>query len=142
MPTTRAERLLLELPADMLGLVLYQLPLAHDIAAVAPTCHVLCDAAKLALKLRPFSGEVVTLAGHTRRVRSVAATPDGRVITGSYDNTVKVWRDGACECTIRATLTEVEGVAVLPGGGRRWKATFAPAFGPACGPGRLGGSSS
>lgn len=24
----------------------------------------------------------------------------------------------------------------------RWKATFAPAFGPACGPGRLGGSSS
>ena len=39
MPTTRAarraaaERRLLELPADVLGLVLYQLPLAHDIAA-------------------------------------------------------------------------------------------------------------
>ena len=48
----------------MLGLVLYQLPLAHDIAAVAPTCHALCDAAKLANKARPFSGEVVTLAGH------------------------------------------------------------------------------
>ena len=38
------------LPADALGLVLYQLPLAHDIAAVAPTCHALDDAAKLALK--------------------------------------------------------------------------------------------
>ena len=58
------QRYLLELPADVLGLVLYQLTLAHDIAAVAPTCHVLCDAAKLAMKLRPFSGEVVTLAGH------------------------------------------------------------------------------
>ena len=74
MPTTRATRAaaraaartLIELPTDALGLVLYQLTLAHDIAAVAPTCHALCDAAKLAMKLRPFSGEVVTLAGHTQ----------------------------------------------------------------------------
>ena len=56
MPTTRSrraaaralERRLIELPADVLGLVLYQLPLAHDIAVVAPTCHALCDAAKIA----------------------------------------------------------------------------------------------
>ena len=79
MPTTRsahaaaaraAARQLVELPTDVLGLVLYQLTLAHDIAAVAPTCHALCNAVKLAFKLRPFSGEVVTLqdivtnAGH------------------------------------------------------------------------------
>ena len=49
MPTTRAARRaaaarLIELPADALGLVLYQLPLAHDIAAVAPTCRALDDA--------------------------------------------------------------------------------------------------
>ena len=70
MPTTRAARAAAQraarcltevLPADALGLVLYQLPLAHDIAAVAPTCHVLCDAVKLTMKLRPFSGKVVTL---------------------------------------------------------------------------------
>ena len=48
------------LPADALGLVLYQLPLAHDIARTGLTCHALDDAAKLALKLRPFLGEVVT----------------------------------------------------------------------------------
>ena len=92
MPTTRAareladlsldERGLIKLPADVLGLVLYQLRLAHDIAAVAPTCHVLCDAAKLALKARPFSSEVLTLAGHGNTVFSVAAAPDGRVVTG------------------------------------------------------------
>ena len=122
MPTTRAARRaavarqLLELPTDALGLVLYQLPLAHDIAAVAPTCHTLCDAAKLAMKLRPFTGEVVTLAGHGSAVRGVATAPDGRVITGSYDNTVKVWRDGACERTIRAHSDWVMAVAVLPGG--------------------------
>ena len=86
MPTTRAARraarcLTEVLPADALGLVLYQLPLAHDIAAVAPTCHVLCDAAKLARKLRPFSGEVVTLAGHANWVWCVAVAPDGRIVT-------------------------------------------------------------
>ena len=111
MPTTRAARaaarraarcLTEVLPADALGLVLYQLPLAHDIAAVAPTCHALDDAAKLALKLRPFSGEVVTLAGHTGRVWCVAAASDGRVITGSDDYDIKVWRGGACERTIQA----------------------------------------
>ena len=108
MPTTRAARraaaarLLLELPTDVLGLVLYQLTLAHDIAAVAPTCHALCDAAKLAFKARPFSCEVVTLAGHSMTVSCVVAAPGGRIITGSFDKTVKEWRDGACERTIQA----------------------------------------
>ena len=109
-------------PCGVLGLVLYQLTLAHDIAAVAPTCHALCDAAKLALKLRPFSSEVVTLAGHTDRFLCVAAAPDGRVITGAADSPVKVWRDGACERTIRDAHDGHEAgcqpVAVLPGGAR------------------------
>ena len=127
MPTTRAARaaaraaarcLAEVLPADVLGLVLYQLRLAHDIAAVAPTCHALDDAAKLALKLRPFSGEVVTLAGHTDEVRCVASALDGRIITGSEDGTVKVWRDGVCARTIQAHTEWVTEVAVLPGGAR------------------------
>ena len=83
MPTTRAARAaaraaalqkLIELPADVLGLVLYQLPLAHDIARTGLTCHALNDAAKLALHgdgdvvaTRPFSREVVTL-GHMNKV--------------------------------------------------------------------------
>ena len=48
---------------------------------------------------------------------SLAAVPDGRVITGSVDDTVKVWRDGACERTIQAHRF-VKAVAVLPGGAR------------------------
>ena len=108
----------LELPADVLSLVLYQLPLVHDIAAVAPTCRLLCDAAKLALKLRPFSGEVVTLAGHTNIVCCLAVAPDGRVTTGSEDGTVKVWRDGACERTILAHPDNVRSMAMLPAGAR------------------------
>ena len=82
MPTTRAARsaarraarcLAEALPADALGLVLYQLQLAHDIAAVAPTCHALDNAAKITFKLRPFSSQVVTLTGHTSWVLGVAA---------------------------------------------------------------------
>ena len=124
MPTTRAARRaaaarqILELPADVLSLVLYQLTLAHDIAAVAPTCRVVCDAAKLAQKARPFSGEVVTLAGHDAMLRCVAAAPDGRIITSSNDGAVKIWRDGACVLTIPASEHMCVGVAMLPGGAR------------------------
>ena len=111
MPTTRsahaaaaraAARLLLELPTEVLGLVLYQLLLAHDIAAVAPTSRALCDAAKLALKLRPYSGEVVTLDEHGYNVRVVQSLADGRIITGSpNDQAVKVWSgSGVCVHTI------------------------------------------
>ena len=125
MPTTRAarraaaERVLLELPTDVLGLVLYQLPLAHDIAAVAPTCHTLDDAAKLALKLRPFSGAVVTLAyAHTREVMRVLPCRDGRIVTASRDGTMQVWRDGKCVCNIDAHTNDIDGAALLPCGTR------------------------
>ena len=73
-----AERQLLELPADVLSLVLYQLPLAHDISLAGLTCRQLCDAAKRALKLRPFSGEVVALGGHNSLVHGVSVAPDAR----------------------------------------------------------------
>ena len=54
-------KLLTDLPTDALGLVLCKLTLAHEIAAVAPTCHVVSDAVGNAFKVRPFSREVVTL---------------------------------------------------------------------------------
>ena len=113
-----AERLLIELPADVLGHILYYLPLAHNIALTGLTCHALCAAAKLAFKARPFSGEVVTLAGHAGAINGVAAAPDGRVITGSSDHIVMVWRDGVCEATFSQHQQNVMAVSVLPGGAR------------------------
>ena len=62
--------------------------------------------------MRQFSSEVVTLVGHTKYVRAVAAMPDGRVITSSNDMTLKVWRDGACGHTIQAHTSHVTAVAV------------------------------
>ena len=122
MPTTRAARRaaaaqqLLELPADVLGHVLYYLTLAHDIALVGLTCRALRDAAKLALKARPFSGEVVTLAGHGGTSVHVAATRDGHFIAAAQDGKTKVWRDGVCVRTIEIPeADEIHAVVALPG---------------------------
>ena len=124
MPTTRlARRLaaaqrLLELPTDVLGLVLYQLTLAHDIAAVAPTCHALDDAAKLARKLRPYSGEVVTLGGTVfAPISSVAAMADGRIITGESDGaygTFRIYEGSLCVHSM-AIHSDIWGFAMLDG---------------------------
>ena len=57
----------------------------------------------------------MTLAGHTNRVQSVAVAPDGRIITGSYDNTVKVWRDGVRERTIQVHTSKVNAVRAVGG---------------------------
>jgi WD40 repeat protein len=36
--------------------------------------------------------QMCTLTGHSRDVNSVAFSPDGtRVVSGSYDNLVKIW---------------------------------------------------
>ena len=106
---------LTDLPADVVQHILVRLTLAHHIARTAPTCHVVSVAARNAIKARRFSSEVVTLNGPGHTVRCVAAAPDGRIITGSSDSTVRVWRDGACERTIPAHHDWVVGVAVLGG---------------------------
>ena len=101
------------LSADALSLVLCRLTLAHDIAATATTCHAFCDAAKLALLLRPFSGNVITLVGHNELVESVGAIADGLVITSSYDRTMKVWNGS--ECVRSIDLAQDEPHAVVCG---------------------------
>ena len=108
----RAAMLLANLPADVVALVLVQLGRgkgrASDIARVAPTCRALRDAARAAEKAhRRVCFE------HGSGVTCVAAAPGGRVLVGSDDRTIKVWRDGACERTIQG-----KAVAVLPSGAR------------------------
>ena len=117
-------KLLADLPADVVQHILGRLTLAHHIARIAPTCKVVSVAARNAMKVRKFSGEVVTLVGHN--VMSVAAAPDGRIVTGSSYKTLKVWRNGACERTIQAHIHEVTALAVLPGGARFVSAATAP----------------
>ena len=60
-----AQKLLLDLPADMVQHILVRMTLAHHIARAAPACHVVSVAARNAIRARKFSSEVLTLAGHT-----------------------------------------------------------------------------
>ena len=96
-----APKLLTDLPADVVQHIVVRFTLAHHIARIAPTSHVISVAARNAIKVRKFSSEVVTLAGHTAGVVRGGGVGAGRVITGSRDETVKVWRDGVCERTIQ-----------------------------------------
>ena len=46
---------LVDLPGELLALILYRLLLAHDIAQLAPLCSALRDAARLVFVARPYS---------------------------------------------------------------------------------------
>ena len=84
-------KLLTDLPADVVQHIVVRIQLAHHIGRAAPTCKVISVAARNALKVRQFSGEVVTLAEHTGPVDCVAAAPDGlRFVSGSDDNTARI----------------------------------------------------
>jgi WD40 repeat protein len=86
-------------------------PLAHDLAKLAAMCRDFNEAVKKAFKVRPYSDEVVTFAGHISFVTCIASTPDGRIITGS--NNGSIWLHGPCERTIKAHSFCVASVVVV-----------------------------
>ena len=80
---------LVDLPGELLALILYRLLLAHDIAQLAPLCSALRDAAQLVFQARPYSREVRTLSRHTDYV---VRGGGGRRRPPATDRTVSVPR--------------------------------------------------
>ena len=67
----------------------------------------------------PLTGAASTLLeGHTSIVRTLAVLPDGRLASGSYDSTVRVWRlsTGVCEAVLEGHTRYVLALVVLPDG--------------------------
>ena len=110
--------LLTDVSVDALGLVLYQLPLAHDIARVAQTCRTLKHAAQLAFALRPYTGEVLRLYAERMCLITCVAAGDGHVVTGGSLDMLKLWRGDELVRTIQAHRDDINAVAVLPGNAR------------------------
>ena len=59
-----------------------------------------------------------TLAGHTNWADALAVMPDGKLVSGSNDNTVRIWdtTSGACLLTLADHTDGVNALAVLPDG--------------------------
>src|SRR5687768_8761905 len=58
-----------------------------------------------------------TFSGHTWHVNALAVLPDGRIVSGSDDKTLKLWDvAGKCLDTFRGHESSVMALAVLPDG--------------------------
>jgi hypothetical protein len=70
----------------------------------------------------PYASVVGTastsFAGHTDCVNALCVLPDGRLVSGSWDMTVRVWRlsTGACEAVLHGHTDRVWFLAALPDG--------------------------
>ena len=64
------------------------------------------------------SSSLLTLRGHTGSVRGVSVLPDGKIVSGSYDDTVRVWDTATGELvqTLEGHGGTVMCVSVLPDG--------------------------
>ena len=75
-------------------------------------------------KLKPLEREVASLKARrtTQGAHEGSSSLVGsdRIVSGSRDNTLKVWRlaDGSCEKTLQGHRSVINCVAVLPGGER------------------------
>jgi WD40 repeat protein len=66
---------------------------------------------------RGTGAHVSTLEGHTHWVRALAALPDGRLASGSSDNTIRLWNVATRACTqVMRHPNWMYALAVLDGG--------------------------
>ncbi|OSD08506.1 phospholipase A-2-activating protein [Trametes coccinea BRFM310] len=59
---------------------------------------------------------VYTLSGHTSFVYSISVLPNGDIVSGGEDRTVRIWRDGECAQTLVHPAISVWTVGTMPNG--------------------------
>ena len=70
-------------------------------------------------QFRPINPEALsTLFGHRKHVTALTSLPDGRLVSGSHDDDIKVWDvvQGSCEATLYGHRKQVSSLALLPDG--------------------------
>ena len=134
-PSRIRAMLLIDLPADVLQLIVFWLPHAVHIAKMAKVCKAGSAAAKAAFKLRPFSGAVRTLPGLNQPGDVICVDAAGDyIIAGLCNDTgmgllhalgeIVVWQSGAhlravqCPHPILALKFLPDGVRFITGADR------------------------
>ncbi|KAI0807771.1 phospholipase A-2-activating protein [Fomes fomentarius] len=69
------------------------------------------------IRIWTMEGDTVyTLSGHTSFVYSLSVLPNGDIISGGEDRTVRIWRDGECVQTLVHPAISVWSVSTMPNG--------------------------
>ncbi|KZT09614.1 PFU-domain-containing protein [Laetiporus sulphureus 93-53] len=69
------------------------------------------------IRIWTMEGDVVhTLSGHTSFIYSISVLPNGDIVSGGEDRTVRIWRDGECVQTIVHPAISVWSVSTMPNG--------------------------
>ena len=108
-----------QLPGQLMGrLMSFEVPEIQAMLEVAKQCKATPWLRPLIPNLTPPGGRLIrTLTGHSDSAHAVAVTPDGKhVISGSSDNTLKVWNleTGEEKFTLTGHGDSAHAVAVTP----------------------------
>ncbi|EMD38180.1 hypothetical protein CERSUDRAFT_82424 [Gelatoporia subvermispora B] len=69
------------------------------------------------IRIWTMEGDTVyTLTGHTSFVYSISVLPNGDIVSGGEDRTVRIWREGECAQTIVHPAISVWTVSAMPNG--------------------------
>lgn len=97
-------------------LLLHVRRLQPSLSADTPSCPSLSHRT---IKVWRAGHVVATLEGHEGPVLCLAVTPEGDLLTGSGDQTVRRWRDGQCVHVYRGHTDSVRRAWALEGTARR-----------------------
>jgi WD40 repeat protein len=84
-----------------------------------PDVFLPCDVQNIVLEYTAFAGVLVqTLEGHTLRIMCLSVLADGRLVSGSWDKTLRVWdpASGLCLHELKGHTDCVNCVTVLADG--------------------------
>jgi WD40 repeat protein len=83
-----------------------------------PICKCLEEAPLITTTAPPYGSLLLTIAAHTDYVSALTTLPNGDLVSGSWDNTIKIWHpiDGSLKKILTGHTDDVEALTILQNG--------------------------